>query len=39
MNISQKNKDEIIEECLTININVFQTEKIPFKFKLTRKEI
>lgn len=39
MNISQKNKDEIIEECLKKNIKVFQTEKIPFKFKLTRKEI
>ena len=39
MNISQKNKEEIIKECLNKNIKVFQTEKIPFRFELTRKEI
>ena len=39
MNISQKNKDEIVEECLKKKIKVFQTEKIPFKFELTRKKI
>ncbi|SNR33977.1 DUF2971 domain-containing protein [Lutibacter flavus] len=36
MNISEQHKTEIITECTKRNIKVYQTEKTPFKFNLTR---
>lgn len=39
MNISTLAKSEIVAECKRRNIRVFQLEKIPFKFELTRVEV
>jgi hypothetical protein len=39
LNISEKDKEEIVTICRTKRIKVYQAEKIPFFFKMNRKEI
>jgi hypothetical protein len=39
ISISEKDKNEIVDFAKNKNIKIFQTEKIPFKFGLTRFQI
>ena len=39
INISEKHRDEILVECNSRNIRIFQLKKVPFKFEITREQL